>query len=102
MLPTPEEAASLPGDIPHLWEEAAEDERRKVISPIVERVCVDMESRRIGAIAPVAGFCGLLASAMVTAESSAGMLLSGDNAGGLKAWSWWRQARGSSYAARYF
>ncbi len=92
-LPTLEEAASLFGAIPQLWEEATPDERRKLISPIVERVYVDMESSRIGAIVPAAGFRRLLAVAMVTAESSAAMLLSDDDADRLKVWSWWRRGR---------
>ena len=92
-LPTLEEAATLFGDIPQLWEEATPEERRKLISPIVERVYVDLESSRIGAIVPAAGFRRLLEGAMVTAERSAAMLLSEDDADRLKVWSWWRRGR---------
>ncbi len=76
-----------------IQEEATPEERRKLISPLVERVYVDMESSRIGAIAPVAGFRRLLEGAMVKAESSAAMLLSEDDADRLKVWSWWRRGR---------
>ena len=92
-LPTLEEAASLFGDIPQLWEEATPEERRKLISPIVERVYVDMESSMIGAIVPAAGFRRLLEGAMMAAESPAAMLLSEDESDRLKVWSWWRRGR---------
>ena len=92
-LPTLEETASLLGDIPQLWEEATPEERRKLINPLVERVYVDMENSRIGALVPVAGFRRLLEGAMVTAESSAAMLLSEDDVDSLKVWSWWRRGR---------
>ena len=92
-LPTLEEAANLFGDIPQLWEEATPEERRKLISPLVERVYVDLESSRIGAIVPAAGFRQLLACAMVRAESSAAMLLSDDDTERQQVWSWWRRGR---------
>ena len=59
-LPTLEEAAELFEDIPQFWKEAAPEERRKLISPLIERVYVDMETGRIGAIVPEAGFRRLL------------------------------------------
>ena len=59
-LPTLEEAAQLFGDIPQLWKEATPEEQRKLLSPLLERVYVDMESGRIGAIAPAPGFRRLL------------------------------------------
>ena len=92
-LPTLEEAAALFEDIPQFWTEATPEERRQLISPLLERVYVDMESSRIGAIVPVAGFRRLLAGALVRAESSAAMLLSEDDANRLKVWSWWRRGR---------
>ena len=54
---------------------------------------MDMESSRIGAIVPAAGFRRLLEGAMVTAERSTAMLLSEDDADKLKVWSWWRRGR---------
>ena len=92
-LPTLEEAASLFEDIPQLWEEATPEERRKLISPIVERVYVDMESSMIGAIVPTTGFRRLLEGAMMTAENPAVILLSEDESDRLKVWSWWRRGR---------
>ncbi len=101
-LPTLEEAASLFGDIPQLWEEATPEERRKLISPIVERVYVDMESSKIGAIVPVAGFRRLLARGMVATESSAAMLLSEDDVDSLKVWSWWRRGDSRPPGTKFF
>ena len=59
-LPTLEEAAELFEDIPQFWTEATPEERRKLISPLIERVYVDMGTSIIGAIVPVAGFRRLL------------------------------------------
>ena len=59
-LPTLDEAAELFEDIPQFWKEATPEERRKLISPLIERVYVDMETGRIGAIVPEAGFRRLL------------------------------------------
>jgi hypothetical protein len=92
-LPTLEEAARLFEGIPQLWEEATPEERRKLLSPLVERVYVDLECSMIGAIVPVPGFRRLLEGAMSRAESSAAMLLSEDDAERLEVWSWWRRGR---------
>ena len=54
-----------------------------MIGPVAERVYVDMESSRIGAIVAAAGSRRLLEGAMVTAESCAPVLLSEDDAGRL-------------------
>jgi site-specific DNA recombinase len=92
-LPTLEEAAQLFESIPQLWEEATPEERRKLLSPLVERVYVDIECSMIGAIRPVLAFRQLLEGAMARAESSAAMLLSEDDAERLEVWSWWRRGR---------
>ena len=73
--------------------EATPEERRKLISPFIERVYLDVDSRLIGAIAPVAAFRTLLDKAMARAESTAVMLLSEDDTERLKVWSWWRRGR---------
>jgi len=92
-LPTIEEAGLLFENIPQLWMEAPPQERRKLISPLIERVYLDMDSRLIGAIAPVAAFRTLLDKAMPRAESTAVMLLSEDETERLQVWSWWRRGR---------
>jgi len=92
-LPTIEDAAKLFEDIPQLWKEATPEERRKLISPLIERVYVDMDSRLVGAITPVPAFRTLLNNAMAKSESAAMMLLSQDETERLKVWSWWRRGR---------
>ena len=92
-LPTLEEAAQLFENIPQLWEEATPEEGRRLLSPLIERVYVDMECSIIGAIVPVTGFRRLLEGAMVRAESSAVTLLSEGETERLKVWSWWRRGR---------
>ncbi len=92
-LPTLEEAAQLFGNIPQLWREATPEERRKLISPLVERVYVDIECSRIGAIVPVTEFRRLIEGAMTKIQSPAAILLSEDEAERLEVWSWWRRGR---------
>ena len=92
-LPTVEEAAQLFEDIPQLWKEATPEERRKLLSPLIERVYVDMESSGIGAIVPAAGFRRLLEGAVGRAKTPATFLLSDDEAEKLNVWSWWRRGR---------
>ena len=92
-LPTLEEAAQLFGNIPQLWREATPEERRKLLSPLIERVYVDMDCSRIGAIVPGSAFRRLLEGAMTRAESPCAMLLSEDETERLKVWSWWRRGR---------
>ena len=67
------------------------EERRKLIGPLIECVYLDMESRLIGALSPVAAFRTLLDKAMARSESTAVMLLSEDETERLKVWSWWRR-----------
>ena len=83
-LPTLSEAALLFENIPQLWKEATPEERRKLISPLIERVYVDIDSRLVGAIAPVPAFRTLLENAMARSESAAVLLLSQDETERLK------------------
>ncbi len=92
-LPTLEEAARLFENLPQIWREATPEERRKLISPLVERVYVDMECSRIGAIVPVTEFRRLIEGAMTKSQSPTAMLLSEDEAERLEVWSWWRRGR---------
>jgi hypothetical protein len=62
--PTVEEAASLLTDLPGLWQEATNEERRRLIAPLIERVHVDVEFRRINAITPAPVFRSLLEGAL--------------------------------------
>jgi hypothetical protein len=92
-LPTLEEGAQLFENIPQLWEEATPEERSKLLSPLIERVYVDLESSRIGAVVPVPTFRRLLEGAIVRAGSPPAMLLLEDDAERLKVWSLWRWGR---------
>jgi len=92
-MPSIEEAAALFEDIPTLWSEATQEERRKLLSPLVERVYVDIDSRLVGAVTPMPAFANLMENAMSRAESSAVLLLSEDETRRAKVWSWWRRGR---------
>jgi hypothetical protein len=92
-LPKLEEAAHLFENVEELWNEATPEERRQLISPLIERVYVDMESRLVGAVEPVPAFRTLIDKAMKHTENSACMLLSQDDTERLQVWSWWRRGR---------
>ncbi len=62
--PSYEEAAALLLDLEALWKEATPEERRKLISPLIERVYVDMELKLVGAITPTPAFRALLRCAV--------------------------------------
>ena len=51
------------------------DERRELVGPLIERVYVDIGSRRIGAITPAPQFGSLLAHAVRAAPDAAVHLL---------------------------
>jgi hypothetical protein len=44
--PAIEEAVALFSNIPMLWSEATQDERRQLLIPLIEFVCVDLETKR--------------------------------------------------------
>ena len=74
-LPTLEEAAELFQNIPALWMEATLQERRQLLNPLIERVYVDLETKLIGAIVPVAAFRTVLDTAMSRTNCSDVLLL---------------------------
>ena len=73
--PLVDEAAALFEDLPALWGEATQEERRQLLSPLVERVYVDLESKRIKALAPAPAFRELLSLGMETAPDAPVLLL---------------------------
>ena len=77
-------------DIP---QQTKPEERRKLISPPIERVYVDIDGKLIGAVKPVPAFARLLDSAIANADNSALVLLSEDETERLKVWSWCRRGR---------
>ena len=68
--PSIEEAARLFSDLPALWTEAAPDERRRLIAPLIERVYVGIDTRRVGAITPSPTFRALLERGVERATSA--------------------------------
>ena len=79
----PVEAAEVTGllrDLPGLWHEATADERRQLVAPLVERVYVDVASKRLCGIVPVPAFRALLEAGLKrTAGSSAVLIAPSDS-----------------------
>ncbi len=92
-LPTLEEAAELFQNIPALWMEATPQERRQLLNPLIERVYVDLETKLIGAIVPVAAFRTVLDTAMSGTNCSDVLLLTEEELEQSQVWSWWRRGR---------
>jgi len=91
--PSVEEAAVLLADLPALWTEATNEERHRLIAPLIERVYIDVESRRIAAITPAPVFRSLLEGALEETGRSACVLLPAEVANQPDWWTWWRRGR---------
>ena len=91
--PSVEEAAVLLADLLALWTEATNEERHRVIAPLIERVYIDVESRRIAAITPAPVFRSLLEGALEETGRSACVLLPAEVANQPDWWTWWRRGR---------
>ncbi len=91
--PTLGDAAELFGDIPALWEEAGPEERRRLVAPLIERVYVDIESKRVGAFTPSPAFRSLLAAATQRRSQSRAVILSPDETRSPEIMAWWRRGR---------
>ena len=78
LRPSIEAAAELLDDLPGLWREALPEERRKLIVPLVDRVYLDLKTKRISGIKPRPGFESLLGHAIHQAYGSTCALLSQD------------------------
>ncbi|MBI4302288.1 MAG: recombinase family protein [Chloroflexi bacterium] len=76
MLPSVEEAAELINNLPRLWQEALPDERRRLVGPLIDRVYLDLKSKRISGIRPRPGFGELLVNAVRRTTRSTCVLLS--------------------------
>ena len=90
VTPSHTEAAELFNDIPQLWKEATSAERRKLISPLIERVYVNMELKQVGAIVPTPAFRTLLQCAVQKSRSEV-VLVNPDDLERPDYWSWWRR-----------
>ena len=86
------EAAELFENIDGLWKEATGEERRRLLSPLIERVYVNLELKLVGAIVPTPAFRALLQCAVRTSRSEL-VLVSQDELERLDVWSWWRRGR---------
>lgn len=72
------EVAALFADLPGMWDEATPDERRRLVAPIVERVFLDVETKRISGLVPMPGFRTLLGAGMQKTADHAAVLLPPD------------------------
>ncbi len=78
LLPSIEAAAELLDDLPGLWREALPEERRRLVAPLVDRVYLDLKTKRISGIKPKPGFEGLLGHTVYQTNESTCALLSRD------------------------
>ncbi|MPZ99097.1 MAG: hypothetical protein GEU80_07110 [Dehalococcoidia bacterium] len=81
-IPILEDAAALLEHLPQVWTEATFDERRELVTPLIEQVYVDIGTRRIAGLLPAPAFRTLLESA-VRAAPDASVVLLPPAAGGL-------------------
>lgn len=84
------EAAALVGDLGTVWEKATLDERRRLVSPLLSSVFIDLKERRIDSFTAAPGFDALLCNALVAPEGAEFILIDkrtgwpvGRRAGGL-------------------
>ena len=91
--PSYEEAASYFADMSTLWERADTEERRRLVSPLVERVYLDIESKRIAALKPTPEFRLLIEHALDIADDPKVLLVPPEMAEDLTNWRWWRRGR---------
>ncbi len=70
MSPDIEEAVALFSDTQTLWSEATPEERRQLISPLVENVYVDLQKKWIGALTPAPAFQALFRAGIGTVPNS--------------------------------
>ncbi len=87
------ECVALFKDLTALWGEATPEERSRLIAPLIERIYIDVETRRIGAITPAEGFGTLLQDVLETSDWSACFLLPAEAANQPEWWTWWRRGR---------
>jgi len=88
-----EECLALFRDLPVLLQEATQEERSRLIAPLVERAYVDIETRRVAAITPADGFGSLLEGVLEQPDWSACFLLPAEAANQPDWWTWWRRGR---------
>ena len=82
LMPSIEEAADLLDDLPGMWREALLEERRRLVAPLIERVCLDLKVKKIAAIKPRPEFGEILAHATRDTGNPNALLLSPDETQG--------------------
>ena len=75
-----DEVAELLENLAELWDAANPDERRRLLRTVVEAVHVDIDSKRIVAIAPVPAFRTLIESAIERTADPSAVLVDPDKA----------------------
>jgi site-specific DNA recombinase len=86
----PAVAANLLANLDQLWKEATEEERRRLLAPLIERAYLDLDSKLIGAIVPTPAFRALLSVAVTRSGSSVYLVSPEEQARG-DVWRWWRR-----------
>jgi len=91
--PSFEEAAGYFASMATLWERANSEERRRLVAPLIERVYLDIESKRIGAVTPTPEFRVLIEHALDITDDPKVILVPPEMAEDLNSWRWWRRGR---------
>ena len=81
-MPSIEEAADLLDDLPGMWREALPEERRRLVAPLIDRVYLDLKTKKIAGIKPKPGFGEILAHATTDTGNPTALLLSPDKTQG--------------------
>ena len=87
--PAFDEAAELFSDMPALWDRAAPEERRRLVAPLIERVYLDIDSKRIGAITPTPEFKTLIDHALEPTADPEVVLIPPESAEEVSSWRSW-------------
>ena len=87
--PAFDEAAELFSDMPALWDRAAPEERRRLVAPLIERVYLDIDSKRIGAITPTPEFKALIDHALEPTADPEVVLIPPESAEEVSSWRSW-------------
>ena len=77
-----------------MWERAAPEERRRLVAPLIERVYLDIDSRRIGAITPTPEFKALIDHALEPTADPEVALIPPESAEDVSSWRSWRWRSG--------
>jgi len=81
------------GDLAALWSEATGEEQSRLIALLIQRVYVDIETKRVCAIRAAAGFDLLIEGVLAASGQPACFLLPAEAAGQPDWWTWWRRGR---------